>query len=90
MPTVSVETFEQRESDTKQDDGSKSSKEERTEDVDDDEKIYPTLRSKSLNANPRKKKRDSEEKPRSASSVKDLVSAFSSGTGSQQSKDSDS
>lgn len=46
-----------------------------------EDQMYPTLRSKSLNANPRKmrKKKEDEETPRTASSVKDLVSAFSGG-----------
>lgn len=46
-----------------------------------EDQMYPTLRSKSLNTNPRKmrKKKEDEEMPRSASSVKDLVSAFSGG-----------
>ncbi|XP_074522579.1 transient receptor potential cation channel subfamily M member 1a [Halichoeres trimaculatus] len=44
-----------------------------------EDRLYPTLRSKSLNINPKKTrtKRKEEETPRSASSVKDLVSAFS-------------
>ncbi|XP_041843463.1 transient receptor potential cation channel subfamily M member 1-like [Melanotaenia boesemani] len=48
---------------------------------DEEDRIYPTLRSKSLNTNPRKTKRrqEEEEKPRSASSVKDLVSVFRGG-----------
>lgn len=42
-----------------------------------DNRMYPTLRSKSLNAKPRKTRRkEEEEKPRSAGSIKDLVSAF--------------
>uniref|UniRef100_UPI0037E8BFB7 transient receptor potential cation channel subfamily M member 1-like n=1 Tax=Semicossyphus pulcher TaxID=241346 RepID=UPI0037E8BFB7 len=48
-----------------------------------EDRLYPTLRSKSLNINPRKtraKRKEVEETPRSASSVKDLVSAFSEGT----------
>ncbi|KAL7406520.1 hypothetical protein ABVT39_021311 [Epinephelus coioides] len=61
-----------------------------------EERMYPTLRSKSLNTNPRKtrmKKKDSDEMPRSAGSVKDLVSVFS-GTGGRtrsrtRSRDSD-
>lgn len=47
-----------------------------------EDRMYPTLRSKSLNINPRKtrtKRRESEETPRSTSSVRDLVSVFSSG-----------
>uniref|UniRef100_A0A8D3E4E2 Transient receptor potential cation channel subfamily M member 1-like n=1 Tax=Scophthalmus maximus TaxID=52904 RepID=A0A8D3E4E2_SCOMX len=49
-----------------------------------EDRMYPTLRSKSLNANPRKtrtKRKEDEETPRSASSVRDLVSAFSGGAG---------
>lgn len=45
-----------------------------------EDQMYPTLRSKSLNTNPRRgriKNKESEEKPRSASSVRDLVAAFS-------------
>ncbi|XP_015248324.1 PREDICTED: transient receptor potential cation channel subfamily M member 1-like [Cyprinodon variegatus] len=47
-----------------------------------EDRIYPALRSKSLNTNPRKtrtKRQEQEEKPRSASSVKDLVSVFRGG-----------
>ncbi|XP_068446752.1 transient receptor potential cation channel subfamily M member 1-like [Clinocottus analis] len=46
-----------------------------------EDRMYPTLRSKSLNTNPRKMrttKKESEETPRSAGSVRDLASAFSS------------
>ncbi|XP_054587961.1 transient receptor potential cation channel subfamily M member 1 [Nothobranchius furzeri] len=42
-------------------------------------RMYPTLRSKSVSANPRKtrmKRPEDEEKPRSAGSVRDLVSVF--------------
>ncbi|XP_034437265.1 transient receptor potential cation channel subfamily M member 1a [Hippoglossus hippoglossus] len=47
-----------------------------------EDRMYPTLRSKSLNVNPRKtRKKEGEETPRSASSVRDLVSAFSGGAG---------
>lgn len=49
-----------------------------------EDRMYPTLRSKSLNTNPRKartKMKQSEEIPRSAGSVRDLVSAFSEGVG---------
>ncbi|KAM4744784.1 transient receptor potential cation channel subfamily M member 1-like isoform 2-T2 [Anableps anableps] len=45
----------------------------------DEDRMYPTLRSKSLNTNPRKtrtKRQEEEEKPCSSSSVKDLVSVF--------------
>lgn len=45
----------------------------------DEGRMYPTLRSKSLSTNPRKtrsKRQEDEEKPRMASSVKDLVSVF--------------
>uniref|UniRef100_A0A8C4HX35 Transient receptor potential cation channel subfamily M member 1 n=1 Tax=Dicentrarchus labrax TaxID=13489 RepID=A0A8C4HX35_DICLA len=50
-----------------------------------EDRMYPTLRSKSLNANPRKtRKKESEETPRSAGSVKDLVSVFSETTGGPQ------
>lgn len=52
-----------------------------------EDKMYPTLRSKSLNANPRKTKRKgSEETPCSAGSVKDLVSAFGGVTGGLRSR----
>lgn len=52
-----------------------------------EDRLYPTLRSKSLNANPRKTRtKESEEKPRSAGSVKDLVSAFSGDTGGLRSR----
>ncbi|XP_075939281.1 transient receptor potential cation channel subfamily M member 1a [Anarhichas minor] len=47
-----------------------------------EDRMYPTLRSKSLNANPRRmrtKKKKSEETSHSAGSVRDLVSAFSGG-----------
>ncbi|KAM7405570.1 hypothetical protein PAMP_000011 [Pampus punctatissimus] len=47
-----------------------------------EDRMYPTLRSKSLNANPRKIKT-----PRPAGSVSDLVSAFSGGTGRDQDKE---
>ncbi|XP_035991641.1 transient receptor potential cation channel subfamily M member 1 isoform X2 [Fundulus heteroclitus] len=46
------------------------------------DRMYPALRSKSLNTNPRKartKKQEEEEKPRSSGSVKDLVSVFRGG-----------
>ena len=62
-----------------------------------EDRTYPTLRSKSLNVNPRKtRKKESEEKPRSAGSVRDLVSAFSEGAAGTpsrtrtRSRDSDS
>ncbi|XP_044056536.1 transient receptor potential cation channel subfamily M member 1-like isoform X2 [Siniperca chuatsi] len=45
-----------------------------------EDRMYPTLRSKSLNTNPRKtrtKRKESEEMPCSTASVGDLVSAFS-------------
>lgn len=52
-----------------------------------EDRMYPTLRSKSLNANPRKMRTKlSEETPRSAGSVKDLVSAFSGVTGGLRSR----
>ncbi|KAI3376894.1 hypothetical protein L3Q82_000010 [Scortum barcoo] len=46
-----------------------------------EDRMYPTLRSKSLNTNPRKtrtKRKGSEEIPRPTGSVRDLVSVFSS------------
>ncbi|KAJ8272360.1 hypothetical protein COCON_G00112190 [Conger conger] len=54
---------------------------EQTMDTDhllDEERVYPSLRSKSLNTNPRKVKaaQDSFEKPRAAKSVKDIAGAF--------------
>ncbi|XP_064192413.1 transient receptor potential cation channel subfamily M member 1a [Anguilla rostrata] len=54
---------------------------EQTMDTDhllDEDRIYPSLRSKSLNTNPRKMKatQDSFEKPRAAKSVKDIAGAF--------------
>lgn len=50
----------------------------------EEDRMYPTLRSKSLNANPRKTKRkENEETPRPAGSVADLVSAFRGSTGGQ-------
>ncbi|XP_051800564.1 transient receptor potential cation channel subfamily M member 1-like [Acanthochromis polyacanthus] len=53
-----------------------------------EDRKYPTLRSKSLNTNPRKMrtKKEDEDKPRSASSLKDLVSAFSGGTTRQRAR----
>jgi hypothetical protein len=43
------------------------------------DRMYPTLRSKSLNSNPCKtKSKSGQEKPLAASSVKDLVAAFGS------------
>lgn len=51
---------------------------ESTEDLEDD-RTYPTLRSKSLNTKPSTTK--TKEVPRSASSVKDLVTAFGEVTG---------
>nr|XP_020512138.1 transient receptor potential cation channel subfamily M member 1 [Labrus bergylta] len=48
-----------------------------------EDRLYPTLRSKSLNINPKKKRtktKEVEEMPRSASSVEELVSAFSGET----------
>lgn len=51
---------------------------ESSEDVEDD-RTYPTLRSKSLNTKPSTTK--TKEVPRSASSVKDLVAAFGEVTG---------
>lgn len=53
--------------------------EERPEEPEEEERPYPTLRSKSLNVNVRKRKKD-DDKPRQASSVKDLVSAFGART----------
>lgn len=51
------------------------------------DEMYPTLRSKSLNTNPRKTKRkESGEARRSTGSVKDLVSAFGGVTGGLQSR----
>ena len=47
-----------------------------------EDRMYPTLRSKSLNVNPRKtRKKEGEETLRSASSIRDLVSVFSGGAG---------
>lgn len=53
-----------------------------------EDRMYPTLRSKSLNANPRKTraKKEGEATPRSAGSVTDLVSAFSGSTGGPRSR----
>uniref|UniRef100_A0AAX7TE39 Transient receptor potential cation channel, subfamily M, member 1a n=1 Tax=Astatotilapia calliptera TaxID=8154 RepID=A0AAX7TE39_ASTCA len=62
--------------------GQNNNAEEEEELLVGEDQMYPTLRSKSLNANPRKmrkKKEEDEETPRTASSVKDLVSAFSGG-----------
>lgn len=62
--------------------GQNNNAEEEEELLVGEDQMYPTLRSKSLNANPRKmrkKKKVDEETPRTASSVKDLVSAFSGG-----------
>lgn len=43
-----------------------------------EDRMYPTLRSKSLSENPRKmKKKEGEETLQSSASVRDLVSAFS-------------
>lgn len=43
-----------------------------------EDRMYPTLRSKSLNTNPRKMRmKHYQESPRSAGSVRDLVSVFS-------------
>ncbi|XP_054471796.1 transient receptor potential cation channel subfamily M member 1-like [Anoplopoma fimbria] len=55
------------------------------EEGEEEDRMYPTLRSKSLNTNPRKMKtkKESQETPRSASSVRDLTTIFSGGeTGS--------
>lgn len=50
-------------------------------------RMYPTLRSKSLNAKPgNTKKKEVEEKPRSAGSIKDLVSAFGGAAGGLRSR----
>ncbi|XP_028257134.1 transient receptor potential cation channel subfamily M member 1-like isoform X2 [Parambassis ranga] len=56
-----------------------------------EDRLYPTLRSKSLNTNPRKTrmKKKEEETLRLAGSVKDLVSAFSRETASPKSRESD-
>ncbi|XP_034018663.1 transient receptor potential cation channel subfamily M member 1-like [Thalassophryne amazonica] len=43
----------------------------------DEDRIYPRLRSKSLNTKPRKPKKEDEERCRTASSTKDLVALFS-------------
>lgn len=53
-----------------------------------EDKMYPTLRSKSLNTNPRKMrtKKEGEETLRSSGSVKDLVSAFSRSAGGLRSR----
>ncbi|XP_069574557.1 transient receptor potential cation channel subfamily M member 1-like [Brachyistius frenatus] len=74
------ESSEEQEGDAK--DGNHGSREEEEELLLGDDRMYPTLRSKSLNAKSRKtrpKRKEDEETPRSASSVKDLVSAFSGG-----------
>ncbi|KAM3626264.1 uncharacterized protein V6R79_025949 [Siganus canaliculatus] len=62
------------------------------EEQSEEDRKYPALRSKSLNANPRTARaKDGEGTPRSSSSVKDLVSAFSdSGGPRSRSRDSDS
>uniref|UniRef100_A0AAQ6IU29 Transient receptor potential cation channel, subfamily M, member 1a n=1 Tax=Anabas testudineus TaxID=64144 RepID=A0AAQ6IU29_ANATE len=52
-----------------------------------EDKMYPTLRSKSLNTNPRKTKtkmKQSEGMPHLTSSIRDLVSAFHEGVGTGQ------
>lgn len=61
-----------------------------------EDRMYPTLRSKSMNTNPRKtrtKRKENEEMPRSTGSVRDLVSAFRGGVvgprSSSRSRDSD-
>ncbi|XP_076592281.1 transient receptor potential cation channel subfamily M member 1-like isoform X1 [Chaetodon auriga] len=54
-----------------------------------EDRMYPTLRSKSLNNNPRKtrtKKKESEAMSHSTGSVSDLVSAFSGSTGGPRSR----
>lgn len=59
------------------------------EEPSEDDRMFPTLRSKSLNVNPRKKrssKKESEKVPRSACSVKDLVSTFSKFTEGDESR----
>lgn len=89
MPRVSAEKLSDRSagSGTKEDkdDGQREavqSDERGAADTDNllaaEDRTYPALRSKSLNTNPRKLKAlgDSLEKPRTASSVKDLVGAF--------------
>lgn len=52
----------------------------------EEDRMYPTLRSKSLKANPKKTRTKESERPRSAGSVKDLVSAFSGDTGGLRSR----
>ncbi|XP_037835934.1 transient receptor potential cation channel subfamily M member 1-like isoform X2 [Kryptolebias marmoratus] len=55
----------------------------------DEGRMYPALRSKSLSTNPRRtrmKRQEDDEKPRTASSVKDLVSVFG---GQQEDMDQD-
>ncbi|KAM4592426.1 transient receptor potential cation channel subfamily M member 1-like [Odontesthes bonariensis] len=50
-----------------------------------EDRMYPALRSKSVNTNPRKMRRQSDEgKPSSASSMKDLVSVFREGVGGSE------
>lgn len=46
-----------------------------------DDRMYPTLRSKSLNENPRKTKRKDEDTLRSSTSVRDLMETLQSRTG---------
>nr|XP_061819772.1 transient receptor potential cation channel subfamily M member 1-like [Nerophis lumbriciformis] len=48
---------------------------------DNEDRTYPTLRSKSLNVNPKKGRTQRTDAPRSAASVADLVSAFGGGEG---------
>ncbi|XP_019118536.1 transient receptor potential cation channel subfamily M member 1 [Larimichthys crocea] len=58
------------------------------EEPSEEDRMFPTLRSKSLNANPSKTrtKKDGEEMQRAAGSVKDLVSVFSEGSGGPRSR----
>lgn len=98
VPIVTVETGGVEESKQKEVDKSKLPAEENEAETVDgnhgnseaeellvgEDRLYPTLRSKSLNTNPRKTrmKKKEEETSRLAGSVKDLVSAFSRETAS--------
>uniref|UniRef100_A0A3Q3VXZ3 Uncharacterized protein n=1 Tax=Mola mola TaxID=94237 RepID=A0A3Q3VXZ3_MOLML len=51
-----------------------------------EDRMYPTLRSKSLNVNTRTRRKEGEDATRSAGGIKDLVSAFSRVSGEPQSR----
>ncbi|XP_034385716.1 transient receptor potential cation channel subfamily M member 1-like [Cyclopterus lumpus] len=78
-PGVTVEKIEDDKTEQEKEERSTTLSEEEEELLVKEDRMYPTLRSKSLNTNPRKK--ESEDAPRWAGSARDLVSTFRGGAG---------